>query len=81
MDEGKVAAEQNWPTPATIKELQRFLEFTNFYRHFIKNLSAITSPSNSLLKNRPKILSWNSTAAQAMNTFKNVFTALCSSQS
>ncbi|KAK3507585.1 hypothetical protein QTP70_029521 [Hemibagrus guttatus] len=30
MDEGKVAAIRNWPTPTTVKELQRFLGFANF---------------------------------------------------
>ncbi|XP_048017781.1 uncharacterized protein LOC125249516 [Megalobrama amblycephala] len=41
MDEGKVSAIQSWPTPSTIKELQRFLGFSNFYRRFIKNYSTI----------------------------------------
>lgn len=50
-------------------------------RHFFKNLSAITIPFTSLIKNSPKTLSWNSTAAQAMNTFKKAFTAPCSFQS
>lgn len=35
MDEGKVAAVRNWPTPITVKELRHFLTFANFYRHFI----------------------------------------------
>ncbi len=32
MDEGKVEAIKTWPKPSTIKELQRFLGFSNFYR-------------------------------------------------
>ncbi|KAI2646808.1 Transposon Tf2-8 polyprotein [Labeo rohita] len=36
MDQGKVNAIQKWPQPNSIKELQRFLGFTNFYRRFIK---------------------------------------------
>ncbi|XDV53693.1 hypothetical protein PO909_022129 [Leuciscus waleckii] len=32
MDESKVSAVVNWPRPATVKELQRFLGFANFYR-------------------------------------------------
>lgn len=32
MNEEKVVAVWNWLTPTTIKELQRFLGFTNFYR-------------------------------------------------
>ncbi|KAK3570829.1 hypothetical protein QTP86_027643 [Hemibagrus guttatus] len=44
MDERKVAAVRDWPLPTTIKELQRFLGFANFYRRFIRGYSSITSP-------------------------------------
>ncbi|KAI2644950.1 Transposon Ty3-I Gag-Pol polyprotein [Labeo rohita] len=36
MDEGKVVAVVAWPKPNSIKELQRFLGFANFYLRFIK---------------------------------------------
>ncbi|KAF7687611.1 hypothetical protein HF521_014839, partial [Silurus meridionalis] len=39
MDEGKVKAVRYWPVPGTIKELQRFLGFANFYRRFIQGYS------------------------------------------
>ncbi len=42
MDEGKVEAIKIWPKPTTIKEIQRFLGFSNFYRCFIHNYSSIT---------------------------------------
>ncbi|KAK3544936.1 hypothetical protein QTP86_029223 [Hemibagrus guttatus] len=35
----KVCAVTEWPNPTTIKELQQFLAFANFYRHFIWNYS------------------------------------------
>lgn len=35
VDESKVEAVTNWPKPTTVKELQRFLGFANFYRRFI----------------------------------------------
>ncbi len=41
MDESKVHAVLNWPLPSTIKELQRFLGFANFYRRFIRGFSSI----------------------------------------
>ncbi|KAL0163605.1 hypothetical protein M9458_039358, partial [Cirrhinus mrigala] len=50
MDQGKVSAIQEWPQPLTVKELQRFLGFSNFYRQFIKNYSSITAPLTSLLR-------------------------------
>ncbi|XP_048048359.1 uncharacterized mitochondrial protein AtMg00860-like [Megalobrama amblycephala] len=74
MDEGKVAAIKNWPIPTTVKELQRFLGFANFYRRFIQNYSSITSPLTSLLRNKPKSLSWTPSATEAFNTLKQAFT-------
>ncbi|KAI2653738.1 Transposon Tf2-11 polyprotein [Labeo rohita] len=50
MDQGKVDAIQKWPQPNSIKELQRFLGFTNFYCRFIKGYSSITAPLTSLLR-------------------------------
>ncbi|KAK3537477.1 hypothetical protein QTP70_012113 [Hemibagrus guttatus] len=39
MDVGKVRAVTEWPSPATVRELQRFLGFANFYWRFIRSLS------------------------------------------
>ncbi|KAK3541689.1 hypothetical protein QTP86_000757 [Hemibagrus guttatus] len=74
MDERKVAAVRDWPPPTTIKELQRFLGFANFYRRFIRGYSSITSPLTSLLRNKPKSLAWNPAASQAFDTLKTAFT-------
>ncbi|KAK3561619.1 hypothetical protein QTP86_010759 [Hemibagrus guttatus] len=74
MDERKVAAVRDWPLPTTIKELQRFLGFANFYRRFIRGYSSITSPLTSLLRNKPKSLTWNPAATQAFDALKTAFT-------
>ncbi|KAK3560218.1 hypothetical protein QTP86_000765 [Hemibagrus guttatus] len=74
MDEGKVAAVRDWPIPTTIKELQRFLGFANFYRRFIRGYSSLTSPLTNLLRNKPKSLTWNPAAMQAFDTLKTTFT-------
>ncbi|KAL0183036.1 hypothetical protein M9458_022411, partial [Cirrhinus mrigala] len=44
MDQGKVNAILEWPQPCSVKELQRFLGFSNFYHRFIKDYSSITAP-------------------------------------
>ncbi|KAL0152968.1 hypothetical protein M9458_051721 [Cirrhinus mrigala] len=75
MDSTKVQAVTDWPQPSTIKELQRFLGFANFYRRFIRNYSTIASPLTSLLKNKPKKLCWTEEASHAFNTLKTSFTS------
>ncbi|KAL1274452.1 hypothetical protein QQF64_027266, partial [Cirrhinus molitorella] len=74
MDEGKVTSVVSWPEPTTIKELQRFLGFANFYRRFIQDYSSITAPLTNLLKNKPKDLSWSPEAVAAFQALKEAFT-------
>lgn len=74
MDEKKVEVVRSWPRPTTIKELQRFLGFGNFYRRFIDNYSTLTSPLTSLLRGKPKALHWNENATQAFEGLKKAFT-------
>lgn len=52
MDDSKVRAVLEWPQPQTLKELQRFLGFANFYRWFIKNFSGIAAPLTSMTKRK-----------------------------
>ncbi|KAK3538189.1 hypothetical protein QTP70_032943, partial [Hemibagrus guttatus] len=65
MDLSKVHAVTEWPEPTTVKELQRFLGFANFYRRFIKNYSMVATLLTSLLKGKPKRLTWNELAREA----------------
>ncbi|KAL0161004.1 hypothetical protein M9458_044729, partial [Cirrhinus mrigala] len=74
MDEGKVDAVVSWPKPNTIKELQRFLGFANFYRRFIQGFSHITNPLTNLLKGHPKTLNWTTEATTAFDTLRRAFT-------
>jgi hypothetical protein len=41
MDSCKVQSIVDWPIPQSVKELQSFLGFANFYRCFIDNYSGI----------------------------------------
>ncbi|KAK3543491.1 hypothetical protein QTP70_023204 [Hemibagrus guttatus] len=52
MDQAMVHAVTEWPEPTTVKELQRFLGFANFYQRFIRNYSSVSSPLTSLLRVR-----------------------------
>ncbi len=73
MDQGKVTAVAEWPTPQTIKELQRFIGFANFYSRFIKGFSLLTAPLTTLLRGKPKSLSWSSNAHEAFDSLKAAF--------
>jgi hypothetical protein len=41
MDPAKVKAVANWPASRTMTKLQRFIGFSNFYRHFINQFSKV----------------------------------------
>ena len=56
MSDAKVKTIQEWPEPKKVKDIQSFLGFANFYRHFIFNYSDIVIPLTRLTrKNTP----WN----------------------
>lgn len=73
MDQGKVDAVNNSPQPNTVKELQRFLGFANFYCCCITQYSQITATLTSLLRRKPKSLSWTSEATEAFHQLKSAF--------
>ncbi len=72
MDQGKVTV-MEWPSPQSVKELQRFLGFANFYRRFIKGFSLLTAPLTTLLHGKPKSLSWSSSAHEAVESLRTAF--------
>ncbi|KAK3517148.1 hypothetical protein QTP86_003930, partial [Hemibagrus guttatus] len=74
MDTVKFQAVTGWPEPSTVRELQRFLGFANFYRRFIRNYSSVAGPLTSLLRGKPKKLSWTDQARTAFLQLKDRFT-------
>jgi hypothetical protein len=50
MDPAKVAGVKTWPIPTTVKQIQSFLGFCNFYRPFIRQFSHIAKPLNELTR-------------------------------
>jgi len=49
MDPIKVTGIRAWKVPRTLKELQSFLGFCNFYRMYICSYSTIVAPLNALI--------------------------------
>ncbi|KAK3546809.1 hypothetical protein QTP86_002918 [Hemibagrus guttatus] len=70
----KVEAIKSWPKPGTVKDLQHFHGFVNFYRRFISGYSDLTAPLTSLLCKKPKNLSWTSGTIEA---FWKLKAAIC----
>ena len=73
MDPAKVSAVLEWPIPTTVKEVQSFLGFANFYRKFINHYSSLTSPLTSLTRKAVKF-SWSPEADAAFRALQQAFT-------
>lgn len=50
MDTKKVESVVEWPEPKTVKEVQSFLGFANFYRRFIEGYAKIARPLHDLTR-------------------------------
>jgi hypothetical protein len=73
MEDDRIAAMRNWPTPTTVKEVQRFLGFANYYRRFIRGFGQVAAPITSLLKGGPTRLGWSAQADRAFGRLKAIF--------
>ena len=73
MAQKKVQIIQDWPEPHKVKDIQSFLGFANFYRHFIYKYSRIIVPlMNLTCKNVP--WSFTDECRSTFNTLKKAFT-------
>ncbi|KAI2657573.1 Transposon Tf2-9 polyprotein [Labeo rohita] len=74
MDPQKLEAVRSWPLPTSLKQLQRFLGFANFYRRFIQGFSATAAPLTALTKPSHGAFHLTPEAIQAFKTLCNLFT-------
>ena len=72
MSDDKIKIIQDWPKPKKVKNIQSFLDFTNFYCQFIFNYSDIVIPLTYLIQ---KDISWkfDSSCWDAFNSLKKTF--------
>ena len=72
MDPGKLAGIRDWPAPTTVKAIQKFLGFGNFYWRFIRHFSHLAKPLNDLLKKNQQF-NWKDDCEQAFEELKKHF--------
>ncbi|OBS15594.1 hypothetical protein FPOA_20713 [Fusarium poae] len=70
MDRKKIAAVRDWPIPTTVKEVQSFLGFANYYRRFIRDFSKIANPLTELTKKDRKFV-WIKDAQDAFERLRD----------
>ena len=50
MDDTKIEKVKNWQTPFNVREVQKFLGFTGYYRYFIQDYLCIARPLLDLMQ-------------------------------
>ena len=72
MDPAKVQAILQWKSPNSVKEIQSFLGFANFYRRFIEHFSSIVTPITTLTRKGVPFV-WTAEAEKAFQMLKQAF--------
>ena len=69
MQKEKLAPVKDWPTPKTVKEVQSFLGFANYYRRFILGFSKIATALHDLTKSTTQF-EWNDKTQKSFEQVK-----------
>src|SRR5882757_8770652 len=65
MSERNIESIMNWKAPKSVKEVQIFIGFANFYRRFIQNVSKICKPITNTLRGKNKTFGWGKDQEEA----------------
>ena len=79
-DSKKVEAVKNWTIPKTVTDMRSFLEFTNYYRRFIRGYAKVAKPLNTLVSgnnaNHKKApIKWTDECQDAFDKLKELCTS------
>jgi len=77
MSETKVERILNWRAPRSVKDVQIFIGFANFYRRFIENFSKVCKPITTTLKTKgvKHLWFWGEEQDKAIEELKRRFTS------
>ncbi|PIK33847.1 hypothetical protein BSL78_29335 [Apostichopus japonicus] len=73
VDEEKIRAIQEWPTPGNISQVRSFHGLASFYRRFVPNFSSIASPLTAVVKKNVGF-SWGEAQEKAFQALKDSLT-------
>ena len=73
MDQAKVVAMQNGPTPKSMNEVRSFHGLASFYRRFVPNFCTIAAPRNDIVK-KDVIFQWGEAQQKAFDILKEKLT-------
>ncbi len=71
MEGDRIQSVKNWPELKSVREIQVFVGFANFYRRFIKGFSKIAAPLTELTKMSPSRIDTDSHARVVYNVQRN----------
>jgi hypothetical protein len=72
MNPVKTAAIRDWPTPKNMIKIQKFIDFANFYRKFIRGYSSVSVLLTDLTK-KNKTFAWTENEKTAFKKLKRRF--------
>ena len=73
MNDDKVKAILEWPTPKTVCGVHSFLGLANFYQRFIRDYAQVARPLNDLTK-KDQAFEWKESLQTVFDTLKQQFT-------
>jgi hypothetical protein len=74
MAQDKVQCIWDWERPRSLRDIQSFIGFANFYRWFIEGFSKIAKPLSDSTKGAPKDWIWTDAMTKGFEKLKHCFT-------
>ena len=73
VDEDKIKAIRDWPSPSTVGDVRKFHGLSGFYRRFVQNFSTIAAPLTEVIKKNVGF-TWEQAQEEAFQILKEKLT-------